>query len=89
MYKRQVYIGREHAGFVFVLGVVANVAVLVLVVVLVSAVYKDCLLYTSLQTSAFVDARTEADGALRYLTDDLYSAVIRDGAIASAEPLPL
>ena len=43
----------------------------------------------ALQTSAFTDARTEADGALRYLTDDLYSAVIRDGAIASAEPLPL
>ena len=43
----------------------------------------------ALQTSAFTDARTEADGALRYLTDDLYSAVICDGAIASAEPLPL
>ena len=43
----------------------------------------------ALQTSAFTDARTEADGALRYLTDDLYSAVIRNGAIASAEPLPL
>ena len=43
----------------------------------------------ALQTSAFTDARTEADGALRYLTDDLYSAVIRDRAIASAEPLPL
>ena len=43
----------------------------------------------ALQTSAFTDARTEEDGALRYLTDDLYSAVIRDGAIASAEPLPL
>ena len=43
----------------------------------------------ALQTSAFADARTEEDGALRYLTDDLYSAVIRDGAIASAEPLPL
>ena len=43
----------------------------------------------ALQTSAFTDARTEADGALRYLTDDLYSAVIRDGAIASAERLPL
>ena len=43
----------------------------------------------ALQTSAFTDARTEADGALRYLTDDLYSVSIRDGAIASAEPLPL
>lgn len=43
----------------------------------------------ALQTSAFTDARTEEDGALRYLTDDLYSAVIRDGAIASAERLPL
>ena len=43
----------------------------------------------ALQTSAFADARTEEDGALRYLTDDLYSAVIRDGAIASAERLPL
>ena len=43
----------------------------------------------ALQTSAFTDARTEADGALRYLTDDLYSAVICDGAIASAERLPL
>ena len=43
----------------------------------------------ALQTSAFADARTEADGALRYLTDDLYSVSIRDGAIASAEPLPL
>ena len=43
----------------------------------------------ALQTSAFTDARTEEDGALRYLTDDLYSAVICDGAIASAEPLPL
>lgn len=43
----------------------------------------------ALQTSAFTDARTEEDGALRYLTDDLYSAVIRDRAIASAEPLPL
>ena len=43
----------------------------------------------ALQASAFTDARTEADGALRYLTDDLYSVSIRDGAIASAEPLPL
>ena len=43
----------------------------------------------ALQTSAFTDARTEADGALRYLTDDLYSVSIRDEAIASAEPLPL
>ena len=43
----------------------------------------------ALKSSAFTDARTEADGALRYLTDDLYSAVICDGAIASAEPLPL
>ena len=43
----------------------------------------------ALQTSAFTDARTEEDGALRYLTDDLYSAVIRDRAIASAERLPL
>ena len=43
----------------------------------------------ALQTSAFTDTRTEADGALRYLTDDLYSVSIRDGAIASAEPLPL
>ena len=43
----------------------------------------------ALQTSAFTDARTEADGALRYLTDDLYSVSIRDGAIASAERLPL
>ena len=43
----------------------------------------------ALQTSAFADARTEADGALRYLTDDLYSVSIRDGAIASAERLPL
>ena len=43
----------------------------------------------ALQTSAFTDARTEADGALRYLTEDLYSVSIRDGAIASAEPLPL
>ena len=43
----------------------------------------------ALQTSAFTGARTEADGALRYLTDDLYSAVICDGAIASAERLPL
>lgn len=43
----------------------------------------------ALQTSAFTDARTEADGALRYLTDDLYSVSICDGAIASAERLPL
>ena len=43
----------------------------------------------ALQTSAFTDARTEEDGALRYLTDDLYSVSIRDGAIASAERLPL
>ena len=43
----------------------------------------------ALQTSAFADARTEEDGALHYLTDDLYSAVFRDGAIASAERLPL
>lgn len=43
----------------------------------------------ALKSSAFTDARTEEDGALRYLTDDLYSAVIRDGAIASAERLPL
>ena len=43
----------------------------------------------ALQTSVFTDARTEADGALRYLTDDLYSVSIRDGAIASAERLPL
>ena len=43
----------------------------------------------ALQTSAFTDARTEADGALRYLTEDLYSVSIRDGAIASAERLPL